>query len=138
MKKILGIVVLGLLLSSNAFAESEKVKTWGKNSQIPEEYYNPNLKTLRYHFLKYNKRGGESSKKFYTKPSSQPSALKFNLQKEPKIIKKIVKMMQSTGLISYLMYEDGEIVIDQLSPPDRFGDLIDNDTMIYSMSINFG
>ena len=79
MKKLLGIVVLGLLLSSNAFAESEKLKTWGKNSQIPEEYYHPNLKTLRYHFLKYNKRG-ESSKKFYTKPSSQPSSLKFNLQ----------------------------------------------------------
>ena len=134
MKKLLGIVVLGLLLSSNAFAESEKLKTWGKNSQIPEEYYHPNLKTLRYHFLKYNKRG-ESSKKFYTKPSSQPSSLKFNLQKEPKIIKKIVKKMQSTGLISYLMYEDGEIVIDQLSPPERFGDLIDNDTMIYSMSL---
>ena len=134
MKKLLGIVVLGLLLSSNAFAESEKLKTWGKNSKIPEEYYFPNLKTLRYHFLKYNKRG-ENSKKFYTKPSSQPSSLKFNLQKEPKIIKKIVKKMQSTGLISYLMYEDGEIVIDQLSPPERFGDLIDNDTMIYSMSM---
>ena len=43
--------------------------------------------------------------------------------------------MQSTGLISYLMYEDGEIVIDQLSPPERFGDMIDNDTMIYSMSL---
>jgi hypothetical protein len=40
--------------------------------------------------------------------------------------------MQSKGLISYLMYEDGEIVIDQLSPPERFGDVIDNDTMIYS------
>ena len=37
--------------------------------------------------------------------------------------------MQSTGLISYLMYEDGEIVIDQLSPPERFGDLIDDDTI---------
>ena len=134
MKKIFWVVVLGLLLGGNAFAESEKVKTWGKNSQIPEEYYNPNLKTLRYHFLTYNKRG-KNHKKFYTKPSSQPTALKFNLQKEPKIIKKIVKKMQSTGLISYLMYEDGEIVIDQLSPPERFGDLIDNDTMIYSMSL---
>ena len=151
MKKIFGVVVLGLLLSSKVFAESEKckslpkysnlwyynkcdeqkslkskkVKTW-KNRQIPEEYVNPNLETLRYHFLSYNKRG-KNDKKFYTKPSSQPSALKFNLQKEPKIIKKIVKKMQSTGLISYLMYEDGEIVIDQLSPPERFGDLIDND-----------
>ena len=158
MKKIFGVVVLGLLLSSKVFAESEKckslpkysnlwyynkcdeqkslkskkVKTW-KNRQIPEEYKNPNLDTLRYHFLAYNKRG--KSYKFYTKPSSQPTALKFNLQKESKIIKKIVKKMQSTGLISYLMYEDGEIVIDQLSPPERFGDLIDNDTMIYSMSL---
>ena len=173
MKKLLGIVVLGLLLSSNAFADSEKcksltkysnhwyynkcdelnslksskvktsenkqnslksskVKTW-KNRQIPSDYKRPNLETLRYHFLAYNKRG--RSNQFYTKPSSQPTALKFNLQKEPKIIKKIVKKMQSTGLISYLMYEDGEIVIDQLSHPERFGDLIDNDTMIYSMSL---
>ena len=174
MKKFLGIVVLGLLLSSNAFAESEKcksltkysnlwyynkcdelnssksskvktsenkqnslksskVKTW-KNRQIPEKYKNPNLETLRYHFLAYNKRG-ERDKKFYTMLSSQPTSLKFNLQKDPKIIKKIVKKMQSKALISYLMYEDGEIVIDQLSPPERFGDLIDNDTMIYSMSL---
>ena len=88
---------------------------------------------MRYHFLTYNKRGKKN--KFYTKPSPQPTALKFNLHKEPKIIKKIVKKMQSTGLISYLMYEDGEIVIDQLSPPERFGDLIDNVTMIYGMSV---
>jgi len=158
MKKIFGVVVLGLLLSSKAFAQSEKcksltkysnhwyynkcdeqkslkskkVKTW-KDRKIPEKYKSPNLETLRYHFLAYNKRG--KSYKFYTKPSSQPTALKFKLQKEPKIIKKIVKKMQSTGLISYLMYEDGEIVIDQLSPSERFGDLIDNDTMIYSMSL---
>ena len=131
MKKLFStILVLGLLLSSNAFAESEKVKTWGKNSQIPEEYYNPNLETLRYHFLAYNKRG--ESRNFIPNHLLNQAALKFNLQKEPKIIKKIVKKMQSTGLISYLMYEDGEIVIDQLSPPERFGDLIDNDTMIYS------
>ena len=141
MKKIFGVLVLSLLFSSKAFTEhhtpyfSGKVKTWSKNSKIPEEYHNPNLKTLRYHFLKYNKRG-ESHKKFYTKPSSQPSALKFKLEKKPKITKKIVnKMKSTTGLISYLMYEDGEIVIDQLSPPERFGDLIDNDTMIYSMSM---
>ena len=136
MKKLLGIVVLVItsfivLISSASVAQSAEVKKW-KNRQIPEEY-NPNLETMRYHFLTYNKRGKKN--KFYTKPSPQPTALKFNLHKEPKIIKKIVKKMQSTGLISYLMYEDGEIVIDQLSPPERFGDLINNDTMIYSQSL---
>ena len=136
MKKIISILSLVItsfivLISSASVAQSAEVKKW-KNRQIPEEY-NPNLETMRYHFLTYNKRGKKN--KFYTKPSPQPTALKFNLHKEPKIIKKIVKKMQSTGLISYLMYEDGEIVIDQLSPPERFGDLIDNDTMIYSMSV---
>ena len=74
-------MVLGLLLSGNAFAESDicesfikynqnwyynkcdklislkssKVKKW-KNRQIPETY-NPNLETMRYHFFTYNKRG---------------------------------------------------------------------------------
>lgn len=155
MKKLLGILVLGLFWCNVSLAENEKcksltkysnnwyynncdkqnskVKTWGRITKIPEEYKNPNLETLRYHFLTYNKRG--KSYKFYTEPSSQPTALKFNLKKKPKFIKKIVKNMQSTGLISYLMYENGEIVIDQLSPPERFGDLIDNDTMIYSMSL---
>ena len=137
MKKLLGIVVLVItsfiiLISSASAAESSEVKTW-KNKQIPSDYKRPNLKTLRHHFLIYNKRG--KSYKFYTNPSSQPTALKFKLQKEQKIIKKVVKQMQSKALISYLMYEDGEIVIDQLSPPERFGDLINNDTMIYSMSL---
>ena len=40
-------------------------------------------------------------------------------------------MKSTTGLISYLMYEDGEIVIDQLSPPERFGDLIEYDDIQY-------
>jgi hypothetical protein len=138
MKKLFEIVVIVItsfivLISSASAAESGKVKTWGKNRNIPEEYKNPNLETLRHHFLAYNKRG--RSYKFYTNPSSQPAALKFKLQKEPKIIKKIVKKMESKALISYLMYEDGEIVIDQLSPPERFGDLINNDTMIYSQSL---
>ena len=154
MLKLLLILVLGLFWCNVSLSENEKcksltkysnnwyynncdkknskVKTW-KNRQIPEEYKNPNLETLRYHFFAYNKRG--RSNQFYTNPSSEPNALKFNLQKEPKIIKKIIKKMQSKALISYLMYEDGEIIIDQLSPPERFGDLIDNDTMIYSMSL---
>ncbi len=38
MKKLLGIVVLGLLLSSNAFAESEKCKSLTKYSSL--WYYN--------------------------------------------------------------------------------------------------
>jgi hypothetical protein len=33
------------------------------------------------------------------------------------------------------MYEKGEVVIDKISPKDRFGDLIDNDTLLYSMSL---
>ena len=76
------------MLTSNAFSETEKVKTWAKHSQIPEGYYSPNLKTLRYHFLKYEHRKVKIINNYYTKPSSQPTALRFNLQKGPKIVKK--------------------------------------------------
>jgi len=33
------------------------------------------------------------------------------------------------------MYEKGEVVIDKISPQGRFSDLIDNDTLLYSMSL---
>ena len=35
----------------------------------------------------------------------------------------VKKQLQDTGLLSYLLYEDGEIVIDEITPKDRLGDI---------------
>jgi hypothetical protein len=37
--------------------------------------------------------------------------------------------------LSYLLYEDGKITIDEISPKDRFGILYNNDTQYTSASV---
>jgi len=32
-------------------------------------------------------------------------------------------------MLSYLLYEDGKIVVDQKTPADRFGIIFDDDTL---------
>ena len=43
--------------------------------------------------------------------------------------------MNKTALLSYLLYEDGKITVDEISPIDRFGDFINNETKLRSMSV---
>jgi hypothetical protein len=43
--------------------------------------------------------------------------------------------MQNTALLSYLLYEDNKITIDEISPKDRFGILYNNETQYTSASV---
>lgn len=143
-KFIIGISLLITIVTTSAIAQAtgsadrfeinktnhidKTVKTWGENRNIPEDYH-PNLATVRHHLRAYNMRG--SSSQFKSSPSPSPNNLKFFLHKSPAISKE----MESTYLASYLMYEGGLVVVDEISPVDRFGDLIDNHTQLYSMSL---
>ena len=134
MKKILMVVgiIAGLGVSGFSVAKNwntksdEGIKTW--NGLIPSKY-NPNLETVRHHFLLYNARWPVGT--FDSEPASNPRPLKFDLRDEPRID----WYLRNTFLASYLMYEKGEVVIDKISPQDRFGDLIDQNTLLYSMSL---
>ena len=89
MKKLLGIVVLGLLLSSNAYANKNK-NTWD------------------YPLLVYNGwviKGSENHYKFQS-----------NLRKDKDVLKEF-KNNKNTGIISYLLFEDDKIVIDESDIP---------------------
>jgi len=89
MKKLLGIVVLGLLLSGNAFAKKNK-NTWD------------------YPLLAYKGweiKGSENHYKFQS-----------NLRKDKDVLKEF-KNNKNTGIISYLLFEDGKIVIDESDIP---------------------
>lgn len=114
--------------STTQEASSQTVETWGENRNIPEEY-RPNLATVRYHLQAYNRRG--TSTQFQAAASSSPRQLNFSLRDAPAIREE----MDTTFLASYLMYENGSVVIDEISPEDRFGDLINNRTPLYSMSL---
>ncbi|MDC0442061.1 hypothetical protein OAL94_00895 [Candidatus Pelagibacter sp.] len=91
---------------------------------------NPNLDTLIYYLWKYSYRDrGNHLKEF--KPTNSSYDFKFNLI-EDKFLK---KQMKTKGILSYLYYQDGEVLIDELSPKERLGEFLNNETKFYSMSM---
>jgi len=98
MKKLLAIIVLGLLLNTNAQAKH---------------------RTFDDPFLYY--------KKFEVKGSENHYKFQSNLREDKDVLKEI-KNTRKTGLISYLLFEDDKIVIDESDIPDktRQGDKIIN------------
>ena len=101
------------------------VNIYNGNSEIPEKIQGKDVKanyeTLLYYFWRYvhNDEGNWAGAPRYIdiKPSDNAYQFKFDLRED----KYIKKQMQKTALLSYLLYEDGKIVIDEMSPNDKFG-----------------
>ncbi|MDC0645010.1 hypothetical protein OAP53_01920, partial [Alphaproteobacteria bacterium] len=62
-------------------------------------------------------------------PSTNPKKL-VSIDSSSTVIQ---KEMQNSSLLSYLLYDKGKIIVDEITP--RFDGKIDNDTLLYSMSI---
>ena len=195
MKKFLGIIVLGLLLSGNAFADRDiqkeiflfnnwlldnghdqyltkggkkfdickefkrKSKEWFnakcenmpkgrfllKNNLdlifydrfwIPEENPKPkpNYGTFvfeLYRYLNYHEGDSAVVGKYLVNRSDDPYTFQSNLIED----KYIDKQLNKSGLLSYLYFENGEIKIDKISPKNKFGKFIDDDTKFKSHSV---
>jgi CubicO group peptidase (beta-lactamase class C family) len=87
---------------------------------------------LLFYFWKYTNKNWNNNPKYTDiKASENPSQFEFNL-KEDKYIK---KQMQKTALLSYLLYEDGKVVVDEISPKDKFGKVFTNETKYHSQSV---
>ena len=106
-----------------------KIKFYKDRSNIPWNA-KPNYDTLLYYFFSYINRANKGHK-VEIKASKKPYEFKFDLKKD----KYINKQMQKTAIVSYLLFEDGKITIDEKSPKDRFGILIKDDTKLLSMSV---
>ena len=108
------------------------VNTYNGRSEIPEKSANPNFETLLYYYWQYTN-GNWANKAKYSviKASQNPYQFEFDLRED----KNIKKQMQKTALLSYLLYEDGKIVIDEMSPKDKFGKVFTNETKYHSQSV---
>ena len=112
------------------------LKISNKKWTLPEEA-KPNLDTLIYYFYKYQEShkvqdsGTYQWDNYETKPSGQYYKFKSNL-KEDEYLK---KQMKKTALLSYLLYEDGKITVDEITPKNQFGNFVNNETKVRSMSI---
>ena len=109
-----------------------EINTYNGRSEIPERGKKPNYETLLYYFWEYTNGNWTNNPKYSEiKPSDKPYQFKFDLR-DDEIIK---KQMQETALLSYLLYEDGKIVVDEISPRDKFGKVFTNETKYHSQSV---
>ena len=91
---------------------------------------NPNTDTLLYYLFK-----GITSDNNYGKIGSKGSDTPYEFEFDLRENKYVKKQMQKTALLSYLLYEDGKITSDEITPKDRFGIIFNNDTQWTSASM---
>ena len=98
------------------------IKFYKDRNNIPWDK-KPNYDTLLYYgFVSIDDDSG--FKDVGSKGSSEPYKFSFNLREDSDVKKEI----NETGMLSYLLYEDGKIVIDEKTPKDRFGIIFDDNT----------
>ena len=159
MKKLLGILVLSLLLVNNSYSNDRYLSEFEQwlydndhhqyltlnednskyKSNLNIKFYsswdipyksNPNTDTLLYYLFK-EITSDNNHGKIGSRGSDTPYEFEFDLR-ENKYVK---KQMQKTALLSYLLYEDGKITNDEITPKDRFGIIFNNDTQWTSASM---
>ena len=159
MKKLLAILVLGLLIVNNSYSNDRYLSEFEQwlydndhhqyltlnednskyKSNLNIKFYsswdipyksNPNTDTLLYYLFK-EITSDNNHGKIGSRGSDTPYEFEFDLR-ENKYVK---KQMQKTALLSYLLYEDGKITSDEITPKDRFGIIFNNDTQWTSASM---
>jgi endonuclease YncB( thermonuclease family) len=125
---------------------SEGIDRFGGDSEIPEEA-NPNDETLKFYLYRYlyshniypycgnpQELFCEDMPPQFSHPieaSNNPYQFNFELRED----RYIKEQMQDTPLLSYLLYEDGKIVNDVITPKDRFGDMFRDSSKFHSQSV---
>ena len=102
--------VFALMLSASAWAGNwNKKTTLESNGRIPQKA-SPNLTDLRESYSRYYEGDLYKNGRLEILASKNPYQFSFNLIKNTQVI----RSLENSGLISYLRYEDGQIVIDEL------------------------
>jgi len=109
---------------------SSGINTYGGEGYISENE-SPNFDSLRwslYRKLHYRPLQGH---RFYSVQASNPFNFQFDLREDMYV----KRQLKTTPLLSYLLFEDGKIVIDEVTPKDRFGDMFTDSSVYHSMSM---
>ena len=93
---------------------------------------NPNRDTLIFYLWKYSYRDRGRFLSEILKPTNNSYDFKFNLIED----KYLKKQMKTKGILSYLYYQDGEVLIDEFSPKERLGEFLNNETKFISHSMS--
>ena len=120
------------LINSGVFKEIDFAKaTKYKSYHIPYKA-NPNLSTLQYYFYRDNfTRTPTEFSTYSVFPSNEPYEFKFELIEN----KTVKKQMETKPILSYLFFEGDKIIIDEMSPQEKFGKFMNNETKLRSQSM---
>ena len=121
MKKLLSLFVAVLSLQSFA-----AIDYYDGRAEIPSNA-NPNRETLHHFLYTYLEKWPYNGGRITIKASADPHEFQYDLVKDADINRE----MQSSGLLSYFLYIDGVIVIDEISPVFRYS----NHSKYHSQSI---
>ena len=133
MKKLLEIVVLGLLWCNIGFADDRKAVSYGGAHELPEDA-RPNDATIslieerKKKFIKRRRREG----RLYT-IAPKGNAVKFTYQKNLPSLK-LEKQLSEGFLLSYLFYDNGVIKYNGIAAERRFKKDITNETLFFTHS----
>jgi CubicO group peptidase (beta-lactamase class C family) len=93
---------------------------------------NPNLETLKYYFKRDLFKARPSKfNRYLVEPSETPYEFKFETIED----KAVKRQLKTKGILSYLYFEDDKIIIDEVSPKKRLGQLFDDETKFRSNSM---
>ena len=112
------------------------IKLYGGRWSIPYKK-SPNRDTLIYYNYKnlFSHLTGdpntEQFQKYEISPSKNPYEFKSDLI-EDEFVK---KQMQKKALLSYLYFQDDHIIVDEITPKNRFGEFVNNETKLRSNSV---
>jgi CubicO group peptidase (beta-lactamase class C family) len=120
------------ITDSGVFREIDFTKaTKYKSFHIPYKA-NPNLSTLQYYFYRDNfTRTPTEFSTYSVFPSNEPYEFKFELIEN----KTVKKQMETKPILSYLFFEGDKVVIDEMSPNEKFGKFMNNETKLRSQSM---
>ena len=120
-------------LECDEFQATNNLKIKFYDGWIPEKNVKPNYGTLVYELFRFIERPFtvQRVEKYEVEPSSNPYEFRSSLKED----KYLDKQLKKTALLSYLLFENGQITIDKISPYDRFGKFINNETKLRSMSV---
>ena len=113
-----------------------KIKIYKDRWAIPFKA-NPNRDTLIYYLYKYlySHETGDSNTKQWGRYEIQPSKNPYEFKSDLREDKSLKKEIRKKKLLSYLLFEDDKIVIDEISPKDILGEFVDNTTKHRSNSM---
>jgi hypothetical protein len=132
-KKLLGIMILSLLLSGNAYADDGKAVSYGGVNEMPEKA-RPNDATIslfeerKKRFIDNQRRKGDL---YIIEPKG--NAKNFNFEKNL-ISSKLEKQLSKGFILSYLFYDNGVVKYDGKAKDGRFKEDINNETLFFTHS----